>query len=313
MDASSSEGEAEELEWEDLGRMRRARDTPEAIRDVANGMEKASIRIPWKNEVDDAAIGGQVLRYMTEHCTGGDIRIRKDAAKVQQNCVAASSCYVVPLDDDDGDTPLLGSQNLRSRAPIIECSFASPCSHRCRNRLVQHGLPQCCKGDWGNILNRRVAPFEVFRTKAPIGWSIRARSSGILQGSFLFELIGELITTKTATQRENRFEVARALPPYLMEGRRIKQPRIIPIGRLAPMPINTSSRWREMHLDVGRYANVCHFLKHRLDQTNLVAINVMADGDMPHVAIFAARSIAPWEELTCNLQGSSKPVAMIAD
>ena len=59
-----------------------------------------------------------------------------------------------------------------------------------------------------------------------------------------------------------------------------------------------------MHIDVSRFANVTHFLQHS-DTPNVVVVNVVANSNVPHVALFAARRISAFEEITCDLKKST--------
>jgi len=176
--------------------------------DIATGRERGGYPITWHNTVDSATLGPlYALRYVTEYCTGANVRMQRNTSHALRVCEAAGQCYV-PTFLPEGEHPSfrLDPRILKSRTPVVECNFASPCDRNCPGRLVQHGLPQLPKGEYTSI-SCSPALFEIYRTNER-AWSVRAAAKDIPQGAFVMEIVGELISSQTAAQRKVQSQIS---------------------------------------------------------------------------------------------------------
>eukprot|EP00002_Diphylleia_rotans_P004473 TRINITY_DN13308_c0_g1_i1.p1 TRINITY_DN13308_c0_g1~~TRINITY_DN13308_c0_g1_i1.p1 ORF type:complete len:590 (+),score=70.99 TRINITY_DN13308_c0_g1_i1:95-1864(+) len=156
---------------------------------------------------------------------------------------------------------------------LFECSFKCRCGVGCSNRVVQAGLRH---------------HLQVFRASDGC-WAVRTLDP-IQQGEFVVEYVGELLTVREA---EERIELGEAkIEHTFFLWRKLKGGKF-------------SSRFV---LDSTKYGNVSRFIRHSVNP-NLVLVKVVYDDaevDLFHVAFFAARNIAPGEEITLST-GHSEP------
>lgn len=168
--------------------------------------------------------------------------------------------------DEDARLRGLGSAAGRAR-PVFECNALCPCPGRCRNRVVQRGLQ---------------LRLQVFRT-ADKGWGLRALES-VRKGRFVCEYAGEVLG--------------------FSEARRRVQLQTVHDSNYVIAVREHASRGQVMEtfVDPARIGNIGRFLNHSC-QPNLVMIPVRVDSMVPKLALFAARDIAPGEELSYDYSG----------
>lgn len=145
---------------------------------------------------------------------------------------------------------------------IIECHSSCRCDpRRCPNRVVSRGLR---------------LPLVVFKTHER-GWGLRC-SCDLLQGEFVCEYAGELISSAEAAARVRRNADG---SNYVMSVREHTSRAGTLVTTIDPSVCG----------NVGRYIN------HSCDP-NLVALLVRAGSFVPRVAFFCLRDVQAGEELT---------------
>ncbi|TVU06164.1 hypothetical protein EJB05_49363, partial [Eragrostis curvula] len=212
-------------------------------------------------------------------------KVRAQGCDCTNGCTNSASCSCAMK--NGGKSPFNRYGAIVSELPLIfECGPSCKCPPSCRNRVGQHGIK---------------IPLEVFRT-SKTGWGVRSLRS-ISSGSFICEYTGELLPSTEADQRKNRDYLFNIGCSY-EDGNLCKgfQPRA--------SGLNSSGACSGTMDDVGfaidatEYGNVGRFINHSCSP-NLFAQNVLWDhGDkrMPHIMFFAAETIPPLQELTCEFK-----------
>lgn len=156
----------------------------------------------------------------------------------------------------------LSHNNRRPAKPIVECNAMCECGEHCSNRVVQNGP------------NYKL---EIFET-VDKGFGLRAQSS-IPQNCFVCEYAGEILTKEEARRRAKSLRSDDA--NYILVVR-----EFIEDGK----PLQTI-------IDPTYKGNLGRFINHSCEP-NLFKVPVRVHNEIPKVALFALRDIAPGEELT---------------
>ncbi|KAH6762471.1 hypothetical protein C2S52_019904 [Perilla frutescens var. hirtella] len=149
----------------------------------------------------------------------------------------------------------------------LECGPSCTCDSGCVNRVTQCGV------------NVRL---KITKDKKK-GWGLYA-AEFIPGGRFVCEYAGEVLSSKEAKERQQKYdEVARLTPALLV----VKEH--LPFG-------NTCMR---MNIDATRIGNIARFINHSCDGGNLHTLIVRSSGALlPRVCFFASTDIEENEELT---------------
>ncbi|KAG8448600.1 hypothetical protein GDO86_015623 [Hymenochirus boettgeri] len=227
-------------------------------RDIAHGYER--VPIPCVNGVDEE-LSPDDYKYVSENCETSAMSIDRNITHLQ-NCsclddCSSSNCLCGQLSIRcwyDKDGRLLQEFNKIEPPLIFECNQACACWQTCKNRVVQSGIK---------------VRLQLYRT-AKMGWGVRALQT-ILQGTFICEYVGELISDAEADVRED--------DSYLFD---------------------LDNKDGEVYcIDARYYGNVSRFINH-LCEPNLIPVRVfMSHQDLrfPRIAFFSGRDIRAGEEL----------------
>ncbi|XP_059645176.1 histone-lysine N-methyltransferase SUVR5 isoform X2 [Cornus florida] len=205
-------------------------------------------------------------------------------ACTRSTCFPETCDHVYLFDNDYGDAKDIYGKPMRGRFPydekgriileegylVYECNHMCSCNRSCRNRVLQNGV--------------RVK-LEVFKTEKK-GWAVRA-GEAILRGTFVCELIGEVIDEQEANKRRNRHDREGCRYFYDVDAH-----------------INDMSRLIEGQvpyvIDATDYGNISRFINHSC-MPNLVNHQVLVEGmdsQLVHIGLYASQDIAVGEELT---------------
>ncbi|CAK6965118.1 histone-lysine N-methyltransferase EHMT1 isoform X1 [Scomber scombrus] len=229
--------------------------------DIALGQER--VPLPCVNSVDSEPYPDD-YKYISENCVTSPMNIDRNITHLQ---------YCVCKEDCSTSICMCGQLSLRcwydksgrllpefcreEPAIIFECNHACSCWRTCKNRVVQNGLR---------------TRLQLFRTSKK-GWGVRAQED-ILQGSFICEYVGEIISEAEAEMRQN--------DAYLF---------------------SLDDKPQDLYcIDARFYGNISRFLNH-MCEPNLFACRVFTthqDLRFPHIAFFASENIKAGEELGFN-------------
>jgi euchromatic histone-lysine N-methyltransferase len=253
------------------------------MNDISQGKEATPICVI--NTVDD--VRPAPFQYTTR------IRYPFRLAEKHQGCDCTNGCSdsvsCACAVKNGGEIPFdLNGKILNEKSVIFECGPSCKCPPSCHNRVSQHDMK---------------IPLEVFRT-TKTGWGVRSLRS-IPSGSFICEYIGELLHQKEAYKRRNN--------SYLFDTGLNYDDENISSGLPSNVSgLNSSSSCsqtkEDVHftIDASEYGNIGRFINHSCSP-NLQAQNVLQDHDdkrMPHIMFFAAETIPPLQELTCDYNNS---------
>ncbi|KAE9607422.1 hypothetical protein Lal_00026552 [Lupinus albus] len=169
---------------------------------------------------------------------------------------------------------------VEAKSLVYECGPSCKCTS-CYNRVSQLGIK---------------LQLEIFKTKTR-GWGVRSINF-ISSGTFICEYTGELLEEKDAEQRtgtdEYLFDIGNNYNNYTsLDG---------PLNVIQDTQ-STSCKVVEGNsftIDAAEYGNLGRFINHSCSP-NLYAQNVLHDHDderIPHIMLFAADNIPPFQELT---------------
>ncbi|KAM5280066.1 histone-lysine N-methyltransferase SETMAR [Ctenodactylus gundi] len=151
--------------------------------------------------------------------------------------------------------------------PVFECNVLCQCGNHCRNRVVQRGLQ---------------FHLQVFQTDNK-GWGLRTLEL-IPKGRFVCEYAGEVLGFSEA-QRRIRLQTAYDSNYIIAIREHIYNGKVL-----------------ETFVDPTYIGNIGRFLNHSCEP-NLLMIPVRIDSMVPKLALFAAKDIAPGEELSYDYSG----------
>ncbi|XP_028064816.1 histone-lysine N-methyltransferase SUVR3 [Camellia sinensis] len=179
----------------------------------------------------------------------------------------ACGCACERCDDGDSGCPC---SDLNSFELTRECGPSCRCGVECGNRLTQRGV--CVR-------------LKIVKDGRK-GWGLRAGEI-IGSGQFVCEYAGELLTTKEARRRQQRYDELSLGGQFSSALLVVKEH--LPSGK-ACMRIN---------IDATVIGNVARFINHSCDGGNLSTVLVRSTGALfPRVCFFASRDIQEGEELT---------------
>jgi len=165
-----------------------------------------------------------------------------------------------------------GRLQLKPGAPIYECNARCSCGPDCGNRVVQRGT---------QVQTAIVKTIDK-------GWGLKTQQD-IPKGTFVVEYVGEVIAFQEAERRGKEYD-AQGLT-YLFD-----------------LDYNSKQNEDEdedmFTIDAAFYGNTSHFINHSCDPNLAVFtcwINNL-DIRLPHICLFAIKTIAAGDELTFNYQ-----------
>ncbi|KAL8140227.1 hypothetical protein V2J09_006248 [Rumex salicifolius] len=160
--------------------------------------------------------------------------------------------------------------SLKSGEVISECGPSCECRLECDNRLTQRGVS---------------VMVNVIRVKDK-GWGLFA-GQFIPSGKFVCEYAGELLTTKEARKRQQKYDELSANGSFSSALLVVREH--LPSGK-ACFRIN---------IDATRIGNIARFINHSCDGGNLSTVIVRNSGALlPRVCFFTSRDINKDEELS---------------
>ncbi|XP_074309121.1 histone-lysine N-methyltransferase SUVR5-like isoform X2 [Silene latifolia] len=162
---------------------------------------------------------------------------------------------------------------------VYECNNSCKCDKSCPNRVVQNGLR---------------ANLEIFRTVKK-GWAVRA-SGKILRGTFVCELIGEVLSLVEANRRRERYRKESC--DYIFDtGAHMKNMSML-LGEQS-----------EYVIDATRYGNISRFINHSCSpnlEAHMVLVESM-DFQLAHIGLYAKQDIEAGEELSYDYGYNLQP------
>ena len=187
----------------------------------------------------------------------------------KENCSPTSGCSCIsrfgPAFDRYGHLlDIVPSTGLLR--PVFECHDYCSCGHFCVNRVVQHGV---------------TVKLQVYDVGCK-GVGVRTLQP-IARGSFVCEYSGELLTYKSARRRSKNADPA--THNYILAVREF---------------FGTKSL--TTYVDATYVGNVGRFINHSCEP-NLFVQPVRVENSVPRVALFAARDIPVYTELTYDYSG----------
>lgn len=185
----------------------------------------------------------------------------------KHNLMYCRECPLERLKNEDMLDPCKG--HLK-RKFIKECWTKCDCNKFCGNRVVQGGI-RC------NL--------QVFWTTEGKGWGVRTLED-LPKGSFVCEYVGEILTNTELRNRNLRRSSGNHSYSVVLDA---------DWGSRALMEEEV------LCLDATFYGNVARFINHRCSDANLIEIPVEVetpDHHYYHVALFTARKVDAFEELT---------------
>jgi euchromatic histone-lysine N-methyltransferase len=186
----------------------------------------------------------------------------------QCGCVAKNAGRMTPYNQF--------GQLVRALPAVYECGKLCGCSQDCHNRVCQKGLRY---------------RLEIFKTENK-GWGVRSWDF-IPSGGFVCEYTGEVMDTNTANEMDDDeylFNLDFKQGNEARWGDKISNLLGGDVVREQPQYV----------IDASKYGGVARFINHSC-KPNLFVQCVLYDDcnlDLPHVMLFAAAAIRPFQELT---------------
>ncbi|XP_057418199.1 histone-lysine N-methyltransferase SUVR5-like [Lotus japonicus] len=227
--------------------------------------------------------------YVTKPRLDQSLSLRSESLQLRCNCSFSTCCpetcnHVYLFDTDFGDAKDVFGKPMRQRFPydengriileegylVYECNHMCRCNKTCPNKILQNGI--------------RVK-LEVFKTEKK-GWGVRA-GEAILRGTFICELIGEVLDEREARDRRKRYGKEHCSYFYDIDA------RFNDMGRMFEGESNYV-------IDATRYGNVSRFINSSCSP-NLMSYQVLVesmDCKRSHIGLYASQDIALGEELT---------------
>ncbi|GER43553.1 histone-lysine N-methyltransferase [Striga asiatica] len=234
------------------------------VHDISQRKEKMAVRAV--NGLDGEK--PEKFCYVTENMyPGWFLKIERGGCDCADGCSNSGQCGCVLRNGGEIAYSEKGGL-VKQKGVIYECGPSCKCPPSCMNRVSQLGSRY---------------QLEVYKTESR-GWHVRSRSY-ISSGNFVCEFVGKLIHQDKETSK-----VDGGLPSFL-----ISKSQNINEGR------SDESETRFI-IDASKVGNVARFISYS-SSPNLVVQRVLYDHDderMPHVMFFAAKSIPPLHEITCD-------------
>lgn len=206
-------------------------------------------------------------------------------------CIGQEACSYVPASDESAGRPVrrtdvCGSAYndkgclLFARDALFECNGSSSCARDCFNRVVGRGVS---------------AKLQVFKTFGR-GFGVRCQHM-IPAGSFVCEYTGEILldtdAEATGLARDDSYL-------FNLDG---EQKGKVNKRKRTGAAVNSASARTEANpelcVDASRTGSVARFLNHCCEPNLFVqSVFVEYSRHVHRIAIFAARDILPYEELT---------------
>jgi histone-lysine N-methyltransferase SETMAR len=219
---------------------------------------------------DDYEHPDPLLAYAPQNVPGrgcdGDLfdEVLGDGCRCSKNCHTTDDCACIrrslgpTYDEGNGAFTKLGTAK-----PVMECNSGCGCdAGKCSNRVVQLGP---------------VKGLEI-RESAGKGLGLFAPKCGFARGGFVCEYAGEVIGAEDAAARQQK--KPEASMNYILH-----------------VNENTSTTTITTIVDPTAVGNVGRYINHSCDP-NLTMHPVRTETAVPHMALFANRSIPSGEELT---------------
>ncbi|KAJ3669568.1 hypothetical protein LUZ60_011518 [Juncus effusus] len=239
---------------------------------------RVSVQMPWKD-----------FTYVTERVINPPIDQPTNDEELGCGCsnegCSADKCDHAYLFENDYENAIdingesmhgkfaydqIGRVILQEGFPMYECNSSCKCDASCQNRVVQNGVH---------------VKLEVFRSKSK-GWAVRA-GEAITRGTFICEIIGEVVNNDEATQRRDRQRKDGC--DYLCEIE-------AHMGHAKGM---MSEETLPYVIDSFKFGNISRFINHSCfpNLSSYVVLSESMDCQLAHVALFANRDINTGEEL----------------
>ncbi|XAR69891.1 Histone-lysine N-methyltransferase [Bertholletia excelsa] len=243
--------------------------------DASRGFE--NLAIPFASAVDDHpyayfiytpthTLGFEPFRSRQPWGLGFPGSYRSELFPAQIHVGYACGCECERC-DEDSRCPCM---TLNSSDFTHECGPGCRCGLECGNRLVQRGISVRLK--------------VVKDTRK--GWCLCA-DQFLKCGQFVCEYAGELLTTKEARRRQERYDQLASSGQFSSALLVVKEH--LPSGK-ACMRIN---------IDATVIGNVARFINHSCDGGNLSTVIVRSSGALlPRICFYASRDVRENEELT---------------
>ena len=200
---------------------------------------------------------------------------------------------------------ILRRRVLKSRNPIYECHSRCACSEDCPNRVTSKGrqvpleIFRTTNRGWGKTKPISCCPAGPAGCKTELTLSIGVQSSvPIKQGQFVDLYLGEIITSKEATARRAKADIAQRKDIYLFELDKFSNPE------------SEDHRLREDPYVVdGEFASgPTRFINHSCNPNLRIFGQVEDHADKPihGLAFFALEDIEAGTELTFDYRDGSE-------
>ncbi|KAG9452084.1 hypothetical protein H6P81_004988 [Aristolochia fimbriata] len=248
--------------------------------DASGGLEKNPI--PFFNSLDN-----QLYSYFIySPCSvlpslsrarqpWGEIRNSHENGTVIRPFEAAASMAGIDSGCDCGVCYKDGSQgcpcSLDGLTEVMtECGMSCNCELDCANRLTQRGVS---------------VRLKIVKDKSK-GWGLYANQF-IQSGKFVCEYAGELLTTKEARLRQQKYD-------QLISKRKLLSSALLVVREHLP----SGKACLRVNIDATIVGNIARFINHSCAGGNLSTILVRSTGALlPRLCFFSARDILEGEEL----------------
>ena len=270
--------------------------------DVTGGAEAEPI--PLINEVDDEPLPPfeylkQVVWRKPNVC---EKRERLPRAEWGSKCIGAEACTYGPANDASEGRPVRKEKAsaggsaynaegclLFARDNLFECNGSSGCDGSCFNRVVGRGVS---------------AKLQVFKTVGR-GWGVRA-TQPVPAGGFVCEYTGEMLLNDDAEVSGVEQDDS-----YLFNLDGEEKGKVSKRRRTAPPPSSIAAQTEEnpaFCVDASRCGSVARFVNHCCEPNLFVqSVFVEYSRHVHRIALFAARDILPYEELTYDCARRPRP------
>jgi len=262
--------------------------------DVSNGQEP--VPIPLINEVDNERLQENfeyAKQVVWRNPRSLEQRSKLPIADWGGRCIGDEACSFLPASGQSQGRPVRrtdvsGSAYnpegclMYARDSIFECNHTcTACDAGCYNRVVGRGV---------------AAQLQVFKTRGR-GWGVRSRHP-LHAGSFICEYTGEMLLDSDAeaaglaVDDSYLFNLDGEEKGQVSKRRRTGNEQAIRTGAL-------TEKNPELCVDASRIGSVARFLNHCCEPNLFVqSVFVEYSRRVHRIAIFAARDIVPYEELT---------------
>lgn len=267
--------------------------------DVSNGQETKPI--PLLNEVDDEtevqlSHGAGSFEYAKQcvwrHPKAVEQRSRLPVADWGGRCIDAEATAWLPGTEGSGGAPIRreggggaaynrDGQLLFARDCIFECNASCGCAADCPNRVVGRGI---------------VLPLQVVKTVGR-GWGVRSCVK-LPAGSFVCEYTGNMLLDSDAEAAGLEVDDSYLFNLDGEEKGQVSKRRRTGSAANVSATAQTAKN-PELATDASRIGSVARFINHCCEPNLFVqSVFVEYSSRVHRIALFAARDILPYEELT---------------